>query len=302
MPLARPRTLIACTLAAVSLSLTGVAPAPATPVSSTNSQAASTLPVRIGTYNILCTVGTATFRSAVEGLVPRVDVAGLQEVNSHEKEAVLASLSSSGWAYWRSEVDHAEQNPVIWNTNRFRLLGARVVKLNEPGWIGNERPGPNTIHTMYASVVHLRDLATDQDVSIVNTHLVAGAVKAGRMTPGRKRLFNIYREQVRSLADLTRTERAWGNTFVMGDLNVGWVADERERLRRLPFMTFRRQSMPSMWRTQIPSANRGTHENALIDQIYYKNKAASTSVEFDLKYSDHRPAIATYNLDVLAAS
>ena len=302
MLFARPRTLIACTLAVASLSLVGAAPAPATPVTATNLAAAkTTVGVRIGTYNILCAVDTATFRSAVEALVPLVDVAGLQEVNSHEKEAVLDSLSGSGWAYWRSKVDHAEQNPVIWNTARFRLLSARQVKLNDPGYIGNERPGVSTINSMYASVVRLRDLATGQDVSIVNSHLVSGAVKGGRKTPGRTRLFRIYREQVSSLARVTKNERAWGRTFVMGDFNVGWVADKRERLRRLPFMTFRRQSMPSMWATQRPSAEKGTHNNALIDQVYSTTKASSSQVVFDLPYSDHRPAIATYQLGVVGS-
>ncbi len=300
MPLARPRTVIACILATASLSVVGAAPAPATPATSLGFSAAKqTAGVRIASYNILCTVGTATFRAAVEDLVTRVDVAGLQEVNSKDKEAVLASLSGSGWAYWRSKVQYAVQNPVIWNSNRFRFISGRQVKLNDTTWIGNELPGRHSVNRMYASVVRLNDTATGQKVSIVNVHLVPGAIKAGRKTPGRPRLFKVYRRQVHNVAVVAAAERSWGRTFVMGDFNIGWVADERERLRRMPFMTFRRQSMPSMWATQRPNANRGTHENALIDQVFSTTKASSSTVAFDMGYSDHRPAIASYQLDVI---
>ncbi|MGD9960826.1 endonuclease/exonuclease/phosphatase family protein [Nocardioides sp.] len=255
--------------------------------------------VRIGSYNILCTVGVGTFRSAVEELTTRVEVAGLQEVNSKDKEAVLASLSSRGWNYFRSKVTNAVQNPVIWDTNRFRFLDGRAVKLNDGTYIGKEMP-KHYVKSMFATVVHLQDLQSGQKISIVNVHLVPGATTKGRPTPGRPRLYRVFRTQVHNVAVLTKTERAWGRTFVMGDFNIGWVADERERLPRMPFMSFKRQTMPSMWATDRPTTKRGTHQQSLIDQVWSTTRATSSTVAFDMKFSDHHPAIAGYQLDVVS--
>jgi hypothetical protein len=51
-----------------------------------------------------------------------------------------------------------------------------------------------------------------------------------------------------------------------------------------------------MWATEHPGG-RGTHNDALIDQVYSRSKARSAKVLFPLgRYSDHRPAVATYGL------
>lgn len=294
----RTRTTFTAVAVLTCLATLGAAPAPATPAPA----AAEQVGLKVGTYNIIANVSPAVFRSAVEDLLPLVDVAGLQEVNSHDKEDVLVSLASQGWEYYRPELQDAVQNPVIWNRYRFDFLDARPVRLNPRMWVGKEVPGRHGyVKAMYASVVHLRDVQSGQKISIVNVHLLAGAVKAGKKVPGRPLNFAVYVKQVRNLSLLVREERAWGRVFAMGDLNVGFVADERVQRKRLPYMTFRRKSMPSMWATNHPE-NRGTHSDALIDQVYSTTAAAKATVAFSLKYSDHYPAIADYQLDVQQAS
>jgi hypothetical protein len=50
-----------------------------------------------------------------------------------------------------------------------------------------------------------------------------------------------------------------------------------------------------MWRYSRPTNGLGTHNDALIDQIFSTLRPVSCRVQFDLSgYSDHRPAIATY--------
>jgi endonuclease/exonuclease/phosphatase (EEP) superfamily protein YafD len=279
----------------VAAALTGgTAAAPA----ATPTAAASATPVeaRIGSYNIRADVSAGGFARAVSALTPLVDAAGLQEVNSHDKEAVLASLASSGWSYYRAKP--GEQNPVIWDSRRFTFLSARNVRIAARTYIGHEVSAARLWQNdLYATVVRLRDLQTDALVTLINTHLAPGAVINGAAYPGRPRLFREYTTSVANLLSLVRAERADGTVFVLGDLNVGWVQDARKHLLRLPYASFRRNLMGSMWATERP-ASRGSHVGspALIDQVYAAQKALHASVKFAVTYSDHYPVVATYLL------
>lgn len=291
MSLFNVRTLVAA-VAAGSALLTCAAAPPATGAGA----ATGLVEVAVGSYNIRAGVSTEAFRAAVTEFVPRVQVAGLQEVSSKEKEAVLASLD--GWDYFRADRYEGEQNPVIWNRAVFALESARTVRVADATYVANEVPGKSGhIKPQYVTVVRLRHLLTGQNVSVINLHLVPGAVKAGQRWPDRPRLFQLYVGELARVVELTKAERAWGQVFVLGDFNVGWVADERHRKRRLPFRKFKGMGMPSMWATERPG-KRGTHNDALIDQVYTSEAATDASVAFDIDESDHWPAIARYELDL----
>lgn len=292
----RPRRLLA-TLATAFAVLCAVGVSP-TPTSAAEGDYVPPIPLQIGTYNIQANRTPAVFGQAVAAMLPRVDVLGLQEVNSKDKETVIKSFEARGWDYFRSRP--GEQSPIMWNTQRFRFLSARMAKLADATWVGDERPGFDPmVKEQWATVVRLEDRLTAQKLSFVNTHLVAGAVKGGVRIPGRPRTFELYRTVVAELARIARIEAAWaeGRTYVMGDYNIGWVADYNQRRPRLPFATFKRQGMKSMWHTTRP-ANRGTRLTALLDQVYSSTMAADSTVEFDIEFSDHWPAIATYNIPV----
>jgi endonuclease/exonuclease/phosphatase family metal-dependent hydrolase len=288
-PIRRPRALlaVASVLAAFSVALV------ATPTSS----AAASVSMRVGSYNIRAGVSTATFQNAVQTVARISDVAGLQEVNSHAKEGVLSSLSNSGFAYYRPAQGTGEQNPVIWRADRFSKQSARSSRLAPSRYVGNETAKHRT-GAVYAAVVRLRDDVTGGDVTIINVHLVPGAVINGRPTRHKPRLFKAYRESVINLGRLVKAETANAPTYVMGDFNVGWVADKRVHLTNLPYATFARQHKHSMWATQRPSGNRGSHVGspALIDQVYSAQRAASARVFYATKYSDHYPVVATYTV------
>ena len=251
--------------------------------------------IRIGTYNIQAGRSVAEFRAGVEALAPRTDLMGLQEVASKEKEQVLAALAPSGWSYYRERP--ASQTPVLWRNDRFSFVGARVAQISAGRYIGYEVPGRDPYQpAKYISVVRLVDNLTGGQVSLVNVHLLPGAVIAGHRYPGRPRRFQLYVDGLHKLAEITASELAWGQVFVFGDLNAGYVPDARLQRWRLPYRTFQRLGMRSMWATERPSDGRGTLKTALIDQVYSRLPATSARVQFDIKNSDHRPAIATYTL------
>jgi endonuclease/exonuclease/phosphatase (EEP) superfamily protein YafD len=254
------------------------------------------VPLRVGTYNIRAGVSTLTFSTALGSFLPRADLIGLQEVSSKEKEAFLAAQELNGWAYHRGERYFDGQTPVMWDARRFEFVSARPERLTRAFEVGNEVPGKSGSYpAQYLTVVRLRDLLTERLVSVVNVHLLPGAVRAGRRWEGRPRLFERYVHEVERMAAVVKDERRWGTTFVLGDFNVGWVADERRRKPRLPFATFRRMGFKSMWATERP-ARIGTHNDALIDQVYTDRRAVNASVERDVVGSDHFPAVADYSL------
>jgi endonuclease/exonuclease/phosphatase family metal-dependent hydrolase len=235
----------------------------------------------------------------VHGLLPDVDVAGLQEVNRHEKEAVLAGLHSEGFDYYRAPKDYGEQSPVLWRTSRFQLQSARYARIAKARYVGNEIKGrgPYT-NPVYAAVVRLKDLATGENVSVINIHLLPGACINGGPMPGRPLTFKAFRASLINLEALTKSEQSFGHVYVLGDFNIGYQADKRVGRKHMPVKTFGRLSMNSMWATGVPSGKRGSHANSpsLIDQVYSQFRADSATVRYDMTYSDHYPVIADYQV------
>ncbi len=272
------------------------------PVSSSVANAASEQPeLVVGSYNIRAGVSTETFRSAVHSMTDSgpdsVDVLGLQEVNSKPKAAVLSSLQTSGWGYYRPKIYTGEQSPLLWRSDRFRLLSARSEMVAGARYIGSEVPARGSwTHPCYVTVVHLRDLKTGSNLSVINVHLPSGAVKMGNPVPGRTKLFRAYRAVVVGLGRLTAQEQAEGQVLVLGDFNIGHVADKRVGRKNMPYKTFGRLGMQSMWETEVPDGKRGSHVDspALIDQVFSSTRAQSATVRFDTTYSDHFPVVATY--------
>jgi endonuclease/exonuclease/phosphatase family metal-dependent hydrolase len=274
---------------------------------STAAAADSTVSVRVGSYNIRAGVSTGTFGSAVSAAQPLVDVAGLQEVNSRAKEAVLAQLP--GWGYYRpyrapGVATAGEQSPVIWRSDRFTYLSGRTSLIAPRWYIAHELPGrPSYTLPMFATVVHLQDNLSGRNLSVVNVHLLPGAVINGNPIPGRPRCFAQFRRSTANLAALAESEKAFGTVYVLGDFNIGWVADHRVHRTQLPYATFLRHGMSSMWATQRPSGGRGSHVGSpsLIDQVYSTQRSATSVVQYGITYSDHYPVVARYDYALPAA-
>jgi endonuclease/exonuclease/phosphatase family metal-dependent hydrolase len=275
-------------VAAVLAPLALVTPAPA----GADGVAASPV-VRIATFNVQVRRSLDQFTGGVSALLGRSDIIGLQEMDSRDKAAWLDTLRQAGWDHY---FVRPSQEPVLWRSDRFTLQSGRLVQISPATYIGSEVRGMTaTQKARYVVVVRLVDKVTGQRVSVINAHLVQGAVRGGRPWVGRPRLWGLYKRGLVNLAGVTVTERAWGHVFTMGDFNAGWVEDRRRLRKRLPIRTFSRLSMRSMWAAARPTNGLGTHNDALIDQIFSGIVPLRTAVQFDLGgFSDHRPAIATY--------
>lgn len=268
---------------------TGEAPAGADVVPATTA-------VRMATFNVQFGRSLSDFQRGVTALLGRSDVIGLQEMGTRDKAAFLDTLVDAGWSHYYAR---PSQEPVLWRTDRFTFVSGRLAQISAATYIGSEVRGmSSTQKARYVEVVRLLDKVTGRRVSIINVHLVQGAVRGGRPWVGRPRLWRLYKQGLVNLAGVTIAEKRWGHVFVMGDFNVGWVADYKHKLRRMPVRTFSALSMRSMWAASRPTNGLGTHNDALIDQVFSGIVPTSAAVQFDLGgLSDHRPAIATFPTD-----
>jgi endonuclease/exonuclease/phosphatase family metal-dependent hydrolase len=250
----------------------------------------------VATFNVQFGRSLADFSAGVTAMLGRSDVIGLQEVGTRDKEAFLQSLVDAGWSHYYAR---PSQEPVLWRSDRFTFVSGRLARISAATYIGNEVRGmSSTQKARYVAVVRLFDKVTGRRVSIINAHLIQGAVRGGRPWVGRPRLWGLYKVGLVNLAGVTSAEKRWGRVFVLGDFNAGWVADKNHLKKRMPIRTFSRLSLRSMWAAQQPTNGLGTHNDALIDQVFSGVVPTSAAVQFDLAgYSDHRPAIATYPTD-----
>ena len=248
----------------------------------------------IGTYNLRAGMGMAKFKHGVRAIRRHVGVAGLQEIGSNRRRHYLTSLR--GWGYYRPR--YIQQNPVIWNRHRFRLVKAHGDRIAHARYLRNQLPGARKVKKdSTATVVRLRDRASGRRISVINVHLVHGAVKGGKPWPGRPRVYDLYCDQVHGLTQAVRRERRWGRVFVVGDFNAGYRADKRTQRHRLPYRRLSALKLNSMWQgTRYLRHDRGTHSDALIDQIWSKRKPQHVRILRWVQPSDHYPAVATYRL------
>ncbi len=296
MRVCRAHLLVLALMAALVASTAAPVPAEAREVAGPHTAASAwDVPVRVGTYNIRAGTSYDDFTAGADEFKQRVDVAGLQEIGRNDKNRYL--LADWTWGYYRPE--ELQQNPVIWDTSVFRMIDARGALLAKGREVGDEKPSGNEVRKdSYATVVRLQHLLTGELVSIINVHLVSGAVRGGLPWPDRPLLFAMYKEQVASLAEVEETESSWGRVFVVGDFNAGYKADRKQHLKRLPYATLTRLGRVSMWR-DYDVEHGGTHRDAYIDQVWSAEPVDDAEVAYDIKHSDHYPAIATYSLSVL---
>lgn len=250
--------------------------------------------LRVGTYNLRAAMGLRKFREGVRSIRRHADVVGLQEIGANRRRHFLNA--SKRWGYHRPR--YIQQNPVIWDRRKFRKVDAGAQRIARSRHLRGQLPGSHERkkHST-ATVVRLRHRSSGRRISVVNVHLVHGAVKGGRPWPHRPRVFNLFVDQVRGLVRTVRSERRWGRVFVVGDFNAGYRADAHYRLPRLPYRQLRRLRLNSMWQgTNYVRRGHGTHRDALIDQVWSKRKPARAKILRWIEPSDHYPAVATYRL------
>ena len=257
-------------------------------------------PLRVGTYNIRAGVGQADFEKAVSAFKPMADVIGLQEIGATDRGTYLASDST--WGYYRPPA--LQQNPILWNRALFDFVGADGVVIAEKRDLGTEHSGDEEKGDSLATVVRLVQRSTGQQLSFINVHLVRGAVKGGLPAPGKPKLFDLYTDQVAGTVKAIKNEREKSDeVFVLGDFNVGYEADVKRKHRKLPYMKYTGTKkrpgigLRSMWQgSPLLKKAYGTHNDALIDQVWSTGNSSAEAIVRTIKASDHSPAVATYQL------
>lgn len=277
-------------LVATSASTGTAASAPA------HARKADPLQVRVGTYNVVSRATVDTFKNVVTQVKPSVDVLGLQEIGMNDKNKWLIA-SDYHWGYYRPP--QLQQNPIVWDRRQFDFVSGTGVKLSDPHRIEGRNGGGEEAKTPnWATVVRLFHRASGRQLSFVNVHLLTGTVKGGKFVPGRPQAKKLYRTQLRSLIQTTRSEAAANDeVFVLGDFNSGYKEDIREGRKQLPVKQFKKLGFRSVWeKSPLLSKKYGTHNNALIDQIWNPAAPVSTQILTSVKGSDHRPAVGTYQM------
>ncbi|MGZ8743797.1 MAG: endonuclease/exonuclease/phosphatase family protein [Nocardioides sp.] len=259
-------------------------------------------PLRIGTYNIRAGVGQGDFERAVSTFKPMADVIGLQEIGATDRGTYLASDST--WGYYRPPA--LQQNPILWNRALFDFAGAEGVVIADKRDLGGEHSGDEEKGDSLATVVRLVQRSTGQQLSFINVHLVRGAVKGGLPAPGKPKLFGLYTDQVAGTVRVIRDEREESDeVFVLGDFNAGYEADVKRKHKKLPYMKYTGTGkrpglgLRSMWQgSPLLKKSYGTHNDALIDQVWSTGNSSAEAIVRTIKASDHVPAVATYQLPV----
>ena len=287
------RSVVAGAVLSLGAGLLAALPAAAAPAPRV---AAVDQALRIGTYNIRAGVSQAEFEGAVSAVKPQVDVLGLQEIGATDRGTYLAADST--WGYYRPPA--LQQNPILWDRALFDFAGAKGYLIAEKRDLGGEHSGDEAKGDSWATVVRLVQRATGQQLSFVNVHLVRGAVKGGLPAPDRPKLFRLYTDQVSGTVAAIKAERAVSDeVFVLGDFNVGWEADFKRKHKKLPFKRFKGINLRSMWQgSPLLPKSYGTHNDALIDQVWSTRDSSSEAILRGIKASDHWPAVATYQLPV----
>ena len=299
VPLRTVRTA-AVAATAVALGASVLTAPPATAVSAQPQPHARATTLRIGTFNIDSTVSTATWKAAASRFLPTVDIAGMQEVAGKEKKAAITSMPGIGSFIPGT----GNQDPIMWNTSRYRLVSGREARTAAGRRVENGH-GSGYVHqkSTIASVARLSDVATGEPLSVINVHLLPGAVNRGKKVKGRRLRFRMYRDQVANLSRIVATEQAWsgGRVWVLGDFNDNYVSDRLFHKHRLAYSTLRRGRMICSWEARPVlrgGHGSGTRSGSYLDQIWAMQHAASVTVlrQSQFRVGEHYPLVSTYSV------
>jgi hypothetical protein len=111
----------------------------------------------------------------------------------------------------------------------------------------------------------------------------------------------VYKAEMRAVAALVAEEKQRATVFAVGDWNIHYRFDARERVYAFPFRAFKRQGFESIWKTrrpQLPTIN----DKGVIDGVWATTAPVRARVLAGFPESDHRPVRAKYRLQVTGAS
>jgi endonuclease/exonuclease/phosphatase family metal-dependent hydrolase len=255
--------------------------------------------LRVGTFNIDAGRSLDEWRTAVQALTTRVEIGGIQEAAGTEKAAALKAMPGINSYVSQKFL----QEPIFWNADAFSLVRGRSPVIAAGRKVEN-RSGPGLVRQdrSLATVVRLRSKTSGETISVVNVHLLQGAVNAGKKLKGVPRRVAMYEDQVRNLGTVVGKEKQWagGPVFVTGDFNVNYGRDKAVKNKKLAYATLHRRGLVASWEARKgqlqPGQGSGAVSGAYLDVVWSTRKAHSVDVlrEDPYRISTHFPVVSTY--------
>jgi endonuclease/exonuclease/phosphatase (EEP) superfamily protein YafD len=304
----------------VVLSIASLA-APATsaaPDRTGRSGAAASSSVRIVTYNVGAKNSPArTMEDLAKIFSTNPDIVALQEMSSPEKRRSVAEryvdCEDCRWGAYMPGPAVPGETPVLFRSDRLKLLDARTVQLTEPTYVGQWGAGPATIRAKFVTWVRLLDLKSGRMVNILNNHTVPSVQdKSGRPNHRSPARLKIYRKHLAGVKSLVRTfvEERRGLVFVTGDLNVNYRRDKVLSPPMFPYSSLGEVGLRASYEA-LGEPPIGTHvlrsgnSTRLIDYVYYRPGRTVEAYEQRVLTgfaSDHRPLLAEFQVTRRPAS
>lgn len=187
--------------------------------------------VDVATVNSNKNLSYAETLADVQRIAARADVIGFQEGQKPGTARAYRSLTSQGWGLVHDRAgDRRSELAVAWRSDQFSYVrhSLRMMHAPNPFYFGTGRSS----RARYVLEVELLHRDSGESLTVINTHANA---RTERHAGTRKRPGHPYRnlhaeETKRHLRRLTELITGAGSRWVVvtGDLNWGYVADQRE--------------------------------------------------------------------------
>lgn len=237
---------------------------------------------------------------------PRVDILALQESHDRQGRLMMTTAVPSDWSYFQDwQQDNSAEVAVAWRSSRFELVSATTLRgclsVTEIAQSRAKRGYPNADNrsapARYTAVVVLRDLTTGRSIEILNAHANQHSEVYGGRLAGHP-LNNANAQGAKAhFAELRRlVDQSIANyTFVTGDLNIGFVADQQVRNPHFPSALLGPVAVSSYTSLGLrglkPSLNTS---GRFTDYVLMSRRSRAAFLHQSLPsgfHSDHRPLI-----------
>lgn len=241
------------------------------------------VPLYVGTYNIAFSMGNAGAWAGLNRFAStRVQVFGVQEFWSRDRQVLCDRLAAKGWKYHRPTSPHGAAETIFWLDSDFELLNSGDFFLT--GEAGKFAP------TRHVAWVKLRHKDSNRPFFFHNTHWD---------TYGNTHDWGRIYEQISKTAAFAASHGETSWVFTVGDTNRNYKQDLREKHPQWPFVQFKSTNTQATWSLLDKGFNYGTRGGSLIDTIWL-TRGGDYNVKADDHWilrgypSDHRPVLAKF--------
>ena len=298
-------------LGALVLALSMIAPTTSAAPGDRRGNRSTTSTLTVVTYNAGAQVRPSRTMGDLASIFRRnPDIVTLQEMSSGEKrKRVRERYLDCARCVWDAHMPVPPVpggTPVLWRSDRLRLVGYGTEQVTRATYVGNAGAGPATIRPKYVNWVRLRDLRSGRLVHVLNNHTVP-SVQGKDGGPNRRmhKRLGIYRKHMAGLQGLVREiheQYASSLVFVTGDLNVNYRRDRVLAPSLFPYRRLGDVGLRASYRA-LGEPRNGTHtlrsgnSKRLIDHVYYlprRSLVPSRQRILTGLSSDHRPLLVSF--------